>query len=58
MNRLKEGQRVFDTDSGEFGTVLQYISNQTVAVEYDHDLGCKLFVCEVCVDVLEMVNSK
>ena len=53
MERLKEGQRVFDTDCGEFGAVLQYVSETTVAVEYDHDWGCDSSVCEVPVEYLE-----
>lgn len=58
MNRLKEGQRVFDAECGEYGTVLQYISKNTVAVEYDRDWGCDSSVCEVCADVLECSESK
>ena len=38
--KFKPGQKVFDTDCGEFGTVLHYTSESAVAIEYDHNWGC------------------
>ena len=39
MGQFKKGDRIFDTYSGEFGTVVEY-QYGLVRVEYDQNYGC------------------
>jgi Pyruvate/2-oxoacid:ferredoxin oxidoreductase delta subunit len=54
--KFEAGQRVFDTDCGEFGTVIEQISKTKVKVEYDHDWGCDTAIDTCPVKDLELAQ--
>lgn len=53
--RFYTGERVFDKECSEYGTVLQYASRSSVIVRYDQDYGGEPNTCAVDVEHLEVI---